>query len=94
MDWREDGSQNRYNCKHLHTDQTERCVYVKYLEGELYIRRIVLDQEETSVFLFSRISKQSWRLPRFLFIRNIKKKNYPKILSIIFSTIDSDPNIV
>lgn len=32
---------------HLHSDETERCVYVKYLEGELYIRRIVLDQDET-----------------------------------------------
>ena len=57
----------------MHTDETERCVYIKYLEGELYIRRIVLDQEETSVSQFLHNNKHSWNLPWFLFIRNIKK---------------------
>lgn len=55
---------------HLHTDETERCVYVKYIEGELYTRRTVLDQEETSLSLLFLIVNTPGT-SRFLFIRNI-----------------------
>ena len=51
---------------HLHSDETERCVYVKYLEGELYIRRTVLDQEETSLSLFFLIVNTPGTSPIFI----------------------------